>query len=261
MNYRIATYLRERFLKALVFKRLFELLLKRELTLKGSLSVPYFKPPPHQPLVSVVIATKDNEKTIKRSIDSLLNQSHKNLEIVIVNDGSSDSTSSILTTAEKTYRNIRVINHPSPIGTSLARNAGIEICTANFITFQDGDDYSHKHRIKKQLRPLLKNKGIHMSLCSYVRIDQHNKILCINGRHVRRCIISMLSRSETLYEAGLFKNLNSGEDSELYERIKMKHGIKSLRTINSVLYFASFCQNSRNFKNKNIKQENVQVVY
>lgn len=261
IHYRITIYLRERFFKIKAMRTLFEYVLNRGVILKSNCEPVCKNSFINQPQVSVVIATRDNDKTIEKCITSLLNQSHKNLEIVIVNDGSKDLTGSILEAAQKNHENIKVITNLEPVGTSLARNEGINVCTSSFITFQDGDDYSHKHRIKKQLKPLLKNKKIQMSLCSYVRVDAHNRILCINGRRVRRCIISMLSRVEVLHEAGLFKNINLGEDSCLYERVKTIHGKRNVRTINSIMYLASFCQNSRNFKNKKINQLNTQIVY
>lgn len=91
------------------------------------------------PLISIIIPAYNIENYIARCLDSLLNQTYKNLEIIVVDDGSSDSTGKIIDDYESKYNNIKVI-HKKNGGVSAARNSGIEIANGDYIGFVDGDD-------------------------------------------------------------------------------------------------------------------------
>ena len=97
--------------------------------------------------VSVIVPTYNNEKYIGRCINSILNQSYHNIEIIIINDGSSDRTEKVLETLVKDKNNI-VLKTQENKGVSIARNLGIRIATGEYITFVDGDDYIAKDYIK-----------------------------------------------------------------------------------------------------------------
>lgn len=90
--------------------------------------------------VSVIVPAYNCEKTIKRCIDSIINQTYKNIEIIIVDDGSTDNTPLICDEYNKCYEYIKVI-HTENSGPSTARNIGISLSSGYFITFVDSDDY------------------------------------------------------------------------------------------------------------------------
>ncbi|MFB1078107.1 glycosyltransferase family 2 protein [Photobacterium damselae] len=91
------------------------------------------------PKISVIIAAYNAEKHIKETIESLTNQYYDNLEVIVINDGSTDSTNSILTELKKNYCNL-IIRNIKNNGVSNARNNGIEIATGEYISFLDADD-------------------------------------------------------------------------------------------------------------------------
>ncbi|HIF9186549.1 TPA: glycosyltransferase family 2 protein [Photobacterium damselae] len=91
------------------------------------------------PKISIIIAAYNAEKHIKETIESLTNQYYDNLEIIIINDGSIDSTDCILTELKKNYSNL-IIRNIKNNGVSNARNNGIEIATGEYISFLDADD-------------------------------------------------------------------------------------------------------------------------
>lgn len=91
------------------------------------------------PIISVVIPVYNAETTIKRLLNSLLNQTSKNFEIIIVDDGSNDKTSTILKRYTKEEKIILV--NQSNAGTASARNYGIKIAKGKYILFVDADDY------------------------------------------------------------------------------------------------------------------------
>lgn len=91
------------------------------------------------PKISVIIPVYNGEKYIQRCIDSVFNQTYSNVEIIVVNDGSTDNTENIL----KSYSNIVLINKKNE-GVSRARNTGLSLATGDYVYFCDADDYLEK---------------------------------------------------------------------------------------------------------------------
>lgn len=91
-------------------------------------------------LISVVIPIYNVENYLKRCIDSVINNSYKNLEIILVDDGSTDNSSSICDSYIKKDSRIKVI-HKENNGLSSARNTGIDIASGDYISFIDSDDF------------------------------------------------------------------------------------------------------------------------
>ena len=103
--------------------------------------------------VSVIIPTYNREKTIKRCIDSIVNQSMPPYEIIVVDDGSTDQTLEIL---NKFYPDIKVIKQRHK-GAQAARNAGIHAAQGDYIAFLDSDDEWMPYKLELQVRELSKN--------------------------------------------------------------------------------------------------------
>ena len=93
-----------------------------------------------EPLVSVVIPIYNVETKLRRCVDSIINQSYSNLEIILVDDGSPDACPQICDDYAKNDRRIKVI-HKDNEGLGFARNTGIENATGKYICFFDSDDY------------------------------------------------------------------------------------------------------------------------
>ena len=91
-------------------------------------------------LVSIIIPVYNAEKSLRRCLDSVLEQSYPDTEIVIINDGSTDNSISIINEYSLQNTNIRLISQESA-GPSAARNTGIREAKGNYITFVDSDDY------------------------------------------------------------------------------------------------------------------------
>lgn len=103
-----------------------------------------------EPLVSVIVPVYNGEKYIRECLDSLINQTHKNLEIVVVNDGSTDGTKGILKSYKKMDSRIKVINKANG-GVSTARNAALNIISGEFVHFLDADDWMSPDAYKNML--------------------------------------------------------------------------------------------------------------
>lgn len=110
------------------------------------------------PLVSVLMSTFNSEITLERAIISILNQSYKNIELLICNDGSTDNTKKILEKYSNLYEQIQIINNKNNIGLTKSLNLLINKSKGDFIARQDADDYSDHERIKEQMKHCINNK-------------------------------------------------------------------------------------------------------
>lgn len=110
------------------------------------------------PLVSVVIPTYNRIHTLPASVDSVLKQSYKNLELIIMDDGSTDGTEEYvkgITDARVRYRKA-----DKNMGPSAARNRGVELAQGEYLAFQDSDDEWMPDKLEKQMKIMLGNKNV-----------------------------------------------------------------------------------------------------
>lgn len=118
------------------------------------------------PLVSVIMPAYNASKYIRNSIESVINQTYHQWELLIVNDCSKDDTLSICQEYEKHYCNIRVINLEKNSGVAIARNVGIKNSQGKYIAFLDSDDIWGREKLKKQLN-LMNSKDASFVFSSY----------------------------------------------------------------------------------------------
>lgn len=125
-----------------------------------------------RPLISIIIPIYNSEKYLDRCIESIVNQTYKNLEIILINDGSSDNCPKICDAWAKKDNRIKVI-HKENEGVSIARNIGINNSKGEYITFIDSDDYIDSKMYEKMLEKL-NNTDTKLCFCdiNIVNFDQ-----------------------------------------------------------------------------------------
>ncbi|MBK8102686.1 MAG: glycosyltransferase family 2 protein [Cellvibrionales bacterium] len=99
-----------------------------------------------QPLVSIVVPTYNYAVFLAEAVESALHQSHKNIEVIIVDDGSTDNTAVVAQALVQQDARVRYIYQPNQ-GLSAARNTGIKNAQGDFLVFLDADDVMHAHKI------------------------------------------------------------------------------------------------------------------
>ncbi len=114
--------------------------------------------------ISIIIPIYNTAKYLPKCLDSVLNQTHNNLEIILIDDGSTDNSGKIADEYAKKDQRIKVI-HQKNAGQSAARNAGLKKATGKFINFIDSDDFIANDFIKKLLQPYLNNQKTSLSIC------------------------------------------------------------------------------------------------
>lgn len=105
--------------------------------------------------ISVIVPVYKAEVYLHKCVDSIINQTHKNLEIILVNDGSPDNSGKICD--DFSYQDYRIkVIHKKNEGSSCARNAGLDIATGDYISFVDSDDYINESMLETMLKKMLK---------------------------------------------------------------------------------------------------------
>jgi glycosyltransferase involved in cell wall biosynthesis len=125
-------------------------------------------------LVSVILVNYNNDKYLEECIESILSQTYHNIELIIVDDGSTDSSRDIINIySEK--KNIKIINKSNG-GVSSARNAGLNIIQGKYLIFADSDDIFNPRWIECLVNAL-QVEDVQLSICDYTRFDTKGKIL------------------------------------------------------------------------------------
>lgn len=134
-------------------------------------------------LISIVVPVYNVKIYLEECINSIIVQSYKNIEIILVDDGSTDESSKMCDEFAKKDNRIKVI-HKKNGGLSDARNAGIDIAKGKYICFVDGDDYISKDYIES-LYNNLKKYDVDISACGYLEEYDNGKIINRNKKNVK----------------------------------------------------------------------------
>ena len=134
--------------------------------------------------ISVIVAVYNTEKYVKKCIESLLNQTYKNLEIIIIEDCSTDDSKKILKNYEKKDR-IKILYNEKNKGLSYSRNLGIQNSTGNYVGFIDSDDYVADDYFEKLMNSIIINKS-DVAICDMKLIyenDNNKEVInkCFDG--------------------------------------------------------------------------------
>jgi glycosyltransferase involved in cell wall biosynthesis len=122
----------------------------------------------HSPLVSIVIPTYNNAPIVCQAIDCSLHQTYENVEVIVVDDGSTDGTEGLLRT---TYKDRIIYIRQKNRGTGSARNAGIRNSSGRYLQFLDADDLLDPDKISIQIRELQRFSVKALSYCDYTCCD------------------------------------------------------------------------------------------
>ena len=131
-------------------------------------------------LISIIIPIYNRQNYLTKVLESVLNQTHKNLEIVLINDGSTDNSLKICKQYQKIDSRIKIINNKINKGVSYSRNKGLEVAKGDFIGFVDSDDYIEENMYDILLDDILKT-GTDFSQCG--RIVNNKKESVFNERY------------------------------------------------------------------------------
>ena len=182
------------------------------------------------PLVSVIIPTCNRARLLHRTLESVLKQSSENLEVIVVDDGSTE------TVAASADPRVRVLRNPKPTGVSVARNRGIAAARGEWIAFCDDDDLWAPNKLQEQLTAAGR-AGANWAYAGDVNVDDQLRVLSGGPPPEPEAVMALLPRfnplasggsnvvvrSNILAEVGTFDpTLRRTEDWDLWIRIASK---------------------------------------
>jgi glycosyltransferase involved in cell wall biosynthesis len=201
--------------------------------------------------VSVIIPTHNRVTLLKRAVASVLAQTHKQVEIIIVNDASSDATAAYLADLVSVDLRIRVLTNEQAMGGSRSRNAGIAVAEGQWVAFLDDDDTWLPNKLDMQLHALASNPKAVAASTSYqinyplgfkkiihppleVSLSALLKSNCLGGASVCICAAAVLKKF-----GGFDDRLRSAQDWDLWIKLREEGEIISLSEV-LVQYYVHF---------------------
>lgn len=185
-----------------------------------------------KPLVSVVIPNYNRQQLIQRAIDSVLNQTYPNLEIIIVDDNSTDESKEVINQYLKKHKNIQAIFSPINKGANYCRNIGIQNTKGSYVAFLDSDDSFVDSKIEKQMN-FLKTENADIVFCDFVNHGNINKLKNKSGIITLKDVIfdnqlggfsTFLIKKDVLTEVNcLDESLPSCQDWDLIIKVLKEH--------------------------------------
>lgn len=186
-----------------------------------------------KPLISIIIPVFNLEKYIEKCVDSLLNQTYDNIEIILINDGSSDNSGALCDKLQSADCRVVSIHQPNE-GVSRSRNKGLDIMKGEYVTFVDGDDYVSPDFVEV-LYNAISATNADISTCGHYRVnfdgslnkifslsDNPEEIILLSGKDSIKNMfygnICSASSGSKLYNKKFFKTLRfpdyvMGEDT------------------------------------------------
>lgn len=195
-------------------------------------------------LVSVIMSVHNGEKTVEKSIESIVKQDYKNLELLLIDDGSSDKTYEICKNYSNSFENIRLYQNDHNIGLTKSLNILLEKAEGYFIARQDADDISASSRLEKQLKFMEKYKLDASTTRAFVM--NSNKITPSKSYYLPKEFVmriknpfihgTLVAKKEAFYKVGLYnEKFYYSQDFKLM-RDFLDNGFK-LKILKEPLYF------------------------
>lgn len=207
-----------------------------------------------RPLISVIIPVYNAEKYLNRCVDSILNQSYENLEIILVNDGSTDLSFSICNDYLKVDKRIKLINKINQ-GAAQARNTGLDFAKGEYITFVDSDDLISREAIEKLYIGATEN-NCDIAVCGFCTCYENQKIdFSEKNKNIKHDVfygndtlnlfgwanqVSANSIWAKLYKAELFEEIRFPEfrtAEDLFVAFKLYHKANKMFVTNERMYY------------------------
>lgn len=219
----------------------------------------------NNPKISVIMSVYDGEKYLDESIQSILNQTFKDFEFIIINDCSTDNSLYIIKQYAKNDKRIVLIQNEENIGLTKSLNKGLKIAKGKYIARMDADDVALSERFNKQYNYLEKNKNVFLLGTSAMMIDEDgNRSIKITALTQEKKIYSRLRKKNTIIHSSIMfrndfelfyrENFKYAQDYDLYLRV-LSEG-KIIKNILEVLLYYRVCKNSISFS-----RMGTQIIY
>ncbi|MEH1789950.1 MAG: glycosyltransferase [Nostoc sp.] len=199
------------------------------------------------PKISVIIPAYNSEKTIKQTIQSVLNQTFTNLELIVINDGSQDSTLEVVTQFQDSR--IKVFSYANA-GGNVSRNRGLRNAVGEFVSFLDADDLWTPDKLQSQLKALQGNATAKVAYGWTDYIDTNGKFLLsgkrinVNGNIYENLLLNnflengsnpLIDKKALITLGGFDESLNAAQDWDMWLRLASKFNFVCVPSV-QILY-------------------------
>lgn len=191
------------------------------------------------PVVSVLLTVWNGAATLPYALEAILGQSWPALELIAIDDGSTDATPEILAAAAARDPRVKVHRAPRSLGAFGARNLALTLATGAAVTCHDADDWSHPQKIERQIRFLWSDPNMVACSSAWIRATQDLRFSrkSRHRRYVQKNPSSLMFRRTAIARAGNWDEVTVGADTEFEERLKLVYGRRAVRYLNEVLSF------------------------
>ncbi|MFO7028963.1 hypothetical protein B9T07_02595 [Limnospira fusiformis CCALA 023] len=185
--------------------------------------------------VSVIIPAYNAAETIHIALDSLREQTWRNIEIIVVDDCSSDNTREVVAGYVQRDRRVKLISKDVNEGCYPTRNRGLASATGDLIMVNDSDDWSHPQKIEYQIEVMNNRKSFCIAVISHwVRVDEN--LMVVGGRRPKHRLFdlnlsSLMFKRKALDKVGVWDAVRIGGDTEFQLRLEQVYGAKALYRI------------------------------
>lgn len=209
-----------------------------------------------QPLVSIILPTHNREKYIKKAIESVWVQTYKNIELIIIDDGSTDKTHEIISELSEKNPKIIILTNKTNLGIVRALNKGIKIAQGKYIARLDDDDFwCNERKLEKQVDFLEKNSAYALVGGGVIRVDKQGKeivryLLPENDEDIRKVILlnNTFAHITTFFRRDMFEKVGGYDEQFVFSEdwdLWMKIG-RLAKFYNFQEYFACYSGHERN---------------
>ncbi|MFC3051693.1 glycosyltransferase family 2 protein [Kordiimonas pumila] len=186
--------------------------------------------------ITVIMTAYNTGTLVEAAVQSVLAQSHRAFELMIIDDASTDNTLDVLKKLAATDSRIRVFHSPVNHGTYWSKNWCLSKAESEFVAFHDSDDTSHPLRLQRQLGAIISKKAVGVT-CRWQRVDEQGNCLVIDGLKERTAAISlMIRRHDVVSKIGYFDSVRISADTEFIRRIHKVFGVARLFPMRQVCY-------------------------
>lgn len=190
--------------------------------------------PRHGPLVSVIMTAHAAQETIGYALSSLLSQSYRDIEVIVVDDASDPPVG--LDVHDPRVRLVRLADN---VGPYVARNAGLAEARGEFIAFQDADDWAHPDKVARQVDHLIAAPEAMATFARHVRMDRHGDLVLENDfLFIGDGPVTSLYRRAVFDRLGAFAPVRTRGDLEFKARVNATFGVDSIVHDDAILLIA-----------------------
>lgn len=192
------------------------------------------------PLVSVIMPVYNGERYISNAIESILQQTYNNLELILIDDCGYDDSMLIAQKYEKKDKRVKILRNKKNMGISYSRNVGLDNSQGKYIAIMDDDDYSLKNRLECQVEFLEKHEDVGVVGGKTQWIDEEGKIIRAeiempqNYSYIKMMFLfyNIFNNSETLFRRELIEQYNIRYENNLYGLEDFKFWIQMSKCTN-----------------------------